>query len=271
MAVYNHSYALPFEQQYDGSWFRDYMHRHWQDSFIYSTVYVLVVFCGKKWMENRPRYDLRPYLATWSAILGIFSIIGAIRTVPELITSVRDYGMEYSICVPSYHIGATGFWSSMFAISKVIELGDTIFIVLRKQQLLFLHWYHHTTVLIYVWYMSRADEGMGRWFIGMNYTVHSFMYTYYALRAMKINIPRYISMMVTSLQLTQMIVGFSVTCIAYHLSQRSVCVVSTGPIIYGLIMYASYFVLFARVFYINYLSEKPRFSSTNETNGKKRN
>ena len=34
----------------------------------------------------------------------------------------------------------SGFWSSLFVLSKVPELGDTIFIILRKQQLRFLHW-----------------------------------------------------------------------------------------------------------------------------------
>jgi hypothetical protein len=34
----------------------------------------------------------------------------------------------------------SGFWALMFVLSKVPELGDTIFIVLRKQPLIFLHW-----------------------------------------------------------------------------------------------------------------------------------
>lgn len=45
----------------------------------------------------------------------------------------------------------SGFWSTMFVLSKVPELGDTLFIVLRKQPLIFLHWYHHATVLVYSW------------------------------------------------------------------------------------------------------------------------
>lgn len=43
------------------------------------------------------------------------------------------------------------FWGTLFSLSKVIELGDTAFIILRKQPLIFLHYYHHATVLIYTW------------------------------------------------------------------------------------------------------------------------
>jgi elongation of very long chain fatty acids protein 6 len=36
--------------------------------------------------------------------------------------------------------------------SKVPETIDTLFIVLRRQKLIFLHWYHHATVLVYCFY-----------------------------------------------------------------------------------------------------------------------
>jgi elongation of very long chain fatty acids protein 6 len=29
---------------------------------------------------------------------------------------------------------------------------DTLFIVLRKKPLIFLHWYHHITVLLFCWH-----------------------------------------------------------------------------------------------------------------------
>lgn len=47
----------------------------------------------------------------------------------------------------------------------------------------------------------------GRWFIWMNYTVHAFMYTYYALRAMRKRLPKMAAMMVTILQILQMVGG----------------------------------------------------------------
>ena len=116
----------------------------------------------------------------------------------------------------------------MFALSKVVELGDTFFIVLRKKPLLFLHYYHHISVLIYTWQsggfrtltanlgdyatltiehsnISGAEHcGAGRWFILMNYTVHSLMYGYFTLRAMGFKVPLIGSIIVTFMQTMQM-------------------------------------------------------------------
>ena len=75
-------------------------------------------------------------------------------------------------------------WGFLFVLSKVVEFGDTAFIVLRKSPLPFLHWYHHITVCIYTWYaITTVPSPLSAWFSGMNLTVHSFMYTYYAFRA----------------------------------------------------------------------------------------
>lgn len=40
----------------------------------------------------------------------------------------------------SYGDNATGFWCLIFAVSKVFELLDTVFVILRKKPLIFLHW-----------------------------------------------------------------------------------------------------------------------------------
>lgn len=90
------------------------------------------------------------------------------------------------------------------------------------------------------------------------------MYSYYALRAMGYKPPRFIPMVITSLQLTQMIVGCTINLWAYDYlqsvqnSQSSSCHISPINIKLSIAMYFSYFVLFARFFYVTYLSPNAR-------------
>lgn len=258
-SVHNYSFMFPFEKDWNESVFNKYMVERWTDSFVYAAIYVFIVFGGQVYMRTRPRYDLRPALAIWSGVLGIFSIMGTIRTVPELLTAINKYGLQYSVCVPTYFQGVPGFWSFMFTVSKVYELGDTVFIILRKQPLIFLHWYHHVTVLLYVWYSYPDHTAPGRWFMVMNYLVHSIMYSYYALRAMRFNIPKAVNILVTSLQLTQMIIGVLINIWIYQIKGRGeFCQQSYDNLRYSSIMYFSYFILFAHFFYTTYVIEKPK-------------
>ena len=44
---------------------------------------------------------------------------------------------------------------------KIPELIDTVFIVLRKKPLIFLHWYHHVTVVLYCWHSFAQRSSAG--------------------------------------------------------------------------------------------------------------
>ncbi|KAI0986697.1 hypothetical protein GJ496_005905 [Pomphorhynchus laevis] len=161
----------------------------------------------------------------------------------------------------------------LFAISKVPELFDTMFIVLRKQKLIFLHWFHHATVLVYTWYAYHDWTATGRWFIMMNYTVHAFMYTYYAFRAMRFNIPRKLAMMVTAMQLSQMVVGCFVNAKVYRVKQADqYCNVSWANIQWSFLMYFVYFLLFCAFFFQSYIiipSDKKKRSNISLKHDKK--
>uniref|UniRef100_A0A914R0T5 Elongation of very long chain fatty acids protein n=1 Tax=Parascaris equorum TaxID=6256 RepID=A0A914R0T5_PAREQ len=90
-------------------------------------------------MQSRKAWSLDTPLFLWNLCLAIFSIIGVMRMTPEMWWSITANSLEYSICTASFAQG-------------VMEFGDTAFIVLRKRPLLFLHWYHHVTVLVYTWH-----------------------------------------------------------------------------------------------------------------------
>ena len=101
--------------------------------------------------------------------------------------NIYEHGISYTTChtdcISNSH-KQLAVWGWVFALSKILEFGDTAFIVLRKTPLPFLHWYHHITVCMYTWYaLTPSPSALSNWFGSMNYTVHTVMYTYYALRA----------------------------------------------------------------------------------------
>ena len=75
----------------------------------------------------------------------------------------------------------------------------------------------------------------------------------------RFSVPRSIAMVITTLQLVQMVVGCVVNYWTYQMKQDGLeCQVSDTNIKLSLLMYISYFVLFARFFYNVYL--KPKYS-----------
>eukprot|EP00904_Undaria_pinnatifida_P004455 jgi/Undpi1/1400/HiC_scaffold_11.g04792.m1 len=197
-------------------------------------------------MANRKPFDLRRSLVAWNFLLSAFSFIGAARTVPHLLNILYIYGFKYTICAkPSvwYGSGAIGMWTQAFIFSKIPELGDTVFVVLRKKPLIFLHWYHHVTVLLYCWHSYYEQTTYGLYFICMNYTVHALMYLYYGLAGMRIRLckPYYI----TTMQISQMVVGIAV-CVAggYYIAMGETQFISRPNFQAGVVMYFSYMLLF---------------------------
>lgn len=192
--TYTHS--ISFESLFDdkdyvdswGDWFKS----NWHLSVLISVAYMILVFAGRKFMQNRHKFELRFFLIVWNILLATFSIAGTIRVWPDFIYTITKHGAVHSVCNNNYAYGITGFWSLMFVLSKLPELIDTLFIVLRKQELIFLHWYHHATVLVYCWFSYKDFAASGRWFMSMNYLVHSLMYSYYALKAMRVKVIFYI-------------------------------------------------------------------------------
>jgi elongation of very long chain fatty acids protein 6 len=253
---YEWSFTLPFEKLTFG---REEAISKWAHERIYipmiiSIVYGIAVYFGRKWMRFRPAFELRKSLVAWNVCLAVFSILGSIRMVPDLVYVLRYYGFTISVCHAYGYSGVTGFWAILFVASKPLELGDTLFIILRKQHLQLLHWYHHMTVMVFCWWTWSFQMSTARWFCIMNYVVHAFMYTYFALRAARCRLPRWVAMGVTSLQLLQMVLGM--TTLVHSLvrfENGAFCHITRPTAITGILIYLSYFILFSDLFYKNYL------------------
>jgi elongation of very long chain fatty acids protein 6 len=89
---------------YVDSW-GTFMQEYWILSVLTSILYVMLIFSGKIYMKNRPKFDLRKPLIAWNMLLGLFSIFGAVRTWPELIHVLSTHGFVNSVCDNNYAYG----------------------------------------------------------------------------------------------------------------------------------------------------------------------
>ncbi|GMS92646.1 hypothetical protein PENTCL1PPCAC_14821, partial [Pristionchus entomophagus] len=228
----------------------------WHHSIWVAILYCLGVHALQRFMENRQPFVLMRPLILWNAALAIFSMIGFARLGEEFIFVLRTRSLLDSI---SYsfdpHQPAT-FWGLCFAVSKLFELVDTLFVVLRKKNLIFLHWFHHAAVVVYCAHSSVEIVAATRWFMVMNYGVHSAMYSYYAITAAGHRLPRALSMTITTLQTTQMFIGVAITFIVLYLKlQGNIVQQSFENLGLTFAIYALLAVLFTSFFNKSYIDE----------------
>jgi len=226
-------------------------------------LYAVLIVVGKAYMEKQPPGSWRHILAAWNFSLSLFSWIGAFRTAPQLYYNLARYSLRDNFCdnpAETYGSGSTGLWIQLFILSKFPELLDTFFIVVHKKPLIFLHWYHHITVLLYCWHSYVTTSPSGIFFVVMNYSVHAVMYGYYFLMAVKMRPKWFNPIVVTFMQLSQMFVGMGVTVIAYYYytnpAEGKICHIRKENNVAAFIMYGSYFYLFAQFFFTRYFVVK---------------
>jgi len=243
--------------------------KFFDDHFLFLVISLLayppIVFGLVQFMKKREAFDLRVPLILWNLFLASFSLLGAVYTMPLFPVVLNEYGWWTSVCARwCFGNGEYAFLVFLFNLSKVFEFVDTLFIVLRKKPLIFLHYYHHVTTMAFCWFCNQTaiDVGChGFYFAAMNFFVHFVMYTYYAIMAMRIRIPNFISTFITTLQIVQMIVGVAVvytlsTC--YHVDNTTV--------FFGSVLYLSFFLLFAEFFCKRYFTKKTASPSPAQQN-----
>jgi elongation of very long chain fatty acids protein 6 len=244
-----------FEKNYDPEPILNYMiSLNYSLPIGLAALYLLFVYYGPKYMYDKDPYDLRWTLAAWNLLLTVFSAYCAIRFVPTSLYLGFTKSFEDSLCDPAYKsfgVGASGLAIQLFALSKLPELIDTVFIVLRKKKMIFLHWYHHLTVLLFCWNGYVNESGGGHYFASMNLIVHTIMYFYYFLQALKILPAWFPAGAITFLQISQMFIGTSlvVATLYFHIHggkhyAPGECNNPGNHLAVGVVIYGSYLLLF---------------------------
>ena len=191
--------------------------------------------------------------------LAVFSLLGFTTLLPPLLEALVAGGVQHSVCSNSAMSQShTALWIFLFILSKIAEFGDTVFIVLRKSPLNFLHWYHHITVMLYCWNGYSNWGAVGLWFAIMNLFVHFVMYSYYAVKASGHKLPASISQCITILQLSQFFMGIIWNLMAIWLKKSpggEDCDLDDSKFYAAMAIYGSYSILFLNFFYHRYIKK----------------
>lgn len=257
-----------YQDRFDGHGFDGHDAQRYFASHLALPVCVVVAYLAMVWwlpryMAHRPAYNLRSTSRIWNLAVAVFSICGAMVCVPHLFRQLTTHGFYYTVCHDVYELAGYGrpaFWAALFTWSKLLELVDTVLIILRKRKLIMLHWFHHASVIIFAWAAWVYETPAALWYGAMNYTVHAIMYTYFALTSIsgvRAAVMR-AAPFITSLQIAQFAWGtvINMYMAVSYMSPTSDCAIQ-APILYiSAGLYLAYGGLFTKLFVDRYLREK---------------
>lgn len=150
----------------------------------------------------------------------------------------------------------------IFFLTKLVELLDTVFFVLRKKtnQITFLHVFHHSIVPLFCWIgIKLAPGGPNGFFPLINSFIHVIMYTYYALTTFGPSVQPYLwwKKYLTRLQMIQFVL------VMVNAAKTSMSRDCKFPILFAYLQAAvatTFFILFA-MFYRNAYQQSRRSKS----------
>jgi len=87
------------EKSYSADYWNNWFGNYWKVSLILSIIYIVGIRWASERMKHRKRFQLQGPLFLWNVGLAVFSVLGASRTVPELLSSVGTNGwIDSTIC-----------------------------------------------------------------------------------------------------------------------------------------------------------------------------
>lgn len=230
--------------------------------------YLAVIFGGRELMKNRAPLTTSiklPFLLHNLALTFGSGLLLALM-LEEIIPIVRRNGFYYAIC-------GEGAWTMKLETYYMInyyfkywELIDTVFLVLKKKPLAFLHVYHHSATAVLCFSQLHGKTSVSWVVICLNLAVHVLMYFYYALTSLKIPCPWKKS--VTTAQISQFVLDIMVIYYASwnhvaatyfpRLPHRGSCAGKEHAAISGVVCITSYLFLFIAFYQKTYAKDKAR-------------
>eukprot|EP00658_Telonema_sp_P-2_P081290 TRINITY_DN8293_c0_g1_i8.p1 TRINITY_DN8293_c0_g1~~TRINITY_DN8293_c0_g1_i8.p1 ORF type:complete len:232 (+),score=67.32 TRINITY_DN8293_c0_g1_i8:33-728(+) len=130
----------------------------------------LPTWANADWMVN--------IVALWNLGLAMASIAMFAGIVQPFVSLMLSGQFVQAICNQDAYFGSVDgvitsnsqFWNFLFGLSKFAELVDTMILAVRRKPIIFLHWYHHWTVLATTTYYLHVRFVPGILFGTVSYT-----------------------------------------------------------------------------------------------------
>ena len=151
---------------------------------LLASLYLPSIYYGQLYMKDK-EFKIKHSLFLWNIFMSFASFLGFYLIIVDQIQTDSVYYSK-SFCDPPLILGKTQanvqLVCYIFCYTKFLEWIDTFFLVIKKRKIIFLHWFHHLTTMLYclhaVNYSSYYDiSGIG--FCTINLFVHAVMYFYY--------------------------------------------------------------------------------------------
>jgi len=220
--------------------------------------YFVLIHLLQNKMELKKPFQMRGVLIAHNAFLCLASLVLFIWLFGTIVyrTFDQDATPHYLLCSEKMHNNGSLhiiYWLNN--LTKYWELLDTVFLVLRKKPVLFLHEYHHGATLLLTWSQQREHSTVQWVPILLNLGVHIVMYYYYTLSAAKIHVwwKKYL----TTLQIVQFVVGVGACSYCYgkyllNGFDYSLCYGTDTGAVTGIAILVSYLLLFIRFYFQTY-------------------
>jgi elongation of very long chain fatty acids protein 6 len=135
-------------------------HDYWYLFWLAAVAYLPTIALLRRVMRDRKPLQLKPLLVLWNGGLAALSIAMCAACIPYCVELWSTYSWRESICF-NRHYGlhrGTSWAFAWMGYSKVLELFDTVLLALRRKPIILLHWYHHVSVLLFVWFSQVAAQ-----------------------------------------------------------------------------------------------------------------
>lgn len=223
---------------------------------IVSCYLYFVRYLGPRLMKSRDPYDLKWTIRSYNIFMSLINLYAFYR-----VAVLTKFGLNYFGCKKvgnkTREDNELVNLAFLYFATKIVELLDTVFFVLRKKynQASNLHVFHHAFIAVCVWiYFKIAPGGSSVLFPFLNIGVHTIMYGYYFLATFQ-SMQKFLwwKRHLTEAQIIQ----FVLSMVHFSFQGLSSCQYPPALAIIGFTFNFVFFVLFCDFYYQAYIKSRP--------------